>query len=190
MPRCSVADDWTEQARIASSRPERGEVPTASNKRLAEAYNEHFESLSRYALLLANGQQANAEDLVHEAFLGLLRASRAVTWPKDPRAYLFGALIRKDRARRRDAQRRGPEFWMAYAGLLQAKAPPPAGSELDDAERICRALEKLPAEQREVVLRVQAGLSFAEIAQALEVPQTTARSRYQTALEQLRGALK
>jgi RNA polymerase sigma-70 factor (ECF subfamily) len=56
--------------------------------------------------------------------------------------------------------------------------------------RIERALAALPLEQREVIaLKVDAGLTFAEIAEVTGVSPNTAASRYRYALEKLREHL-
>ena len=54
-----------------------------------------------------------------------------------------------------------------------------------------RALAWLPAEQREVLaLKVEGGLTFAEIGAALAISPHTAASRYRYALERLAGSLE
>jgi RNA polymerase sigma-70 factor (ECF subfamily) len=58
-------------------------------------------------------------------------------------------------------------------------------------ERLQRALAALPTEEREVIaLKIDGGLTFAEIAEVLGVSSNTAASRYRYALEKLRDALK
>ena len=60
----------------------------------------------------------------------------------------------------------------------------------ESMERVERAMDELPDAQREVViLRMLEELSFPEIAQALEISQNTAASRYRYALTKLREAL-
>ena len=63
----------------------------------------------------------------------------------------------------------------------------------DDQQRQMRieaALAQLPADQREVVvLKIWAGLTFMQIAQALEIPMNTVASRYRYALIRLETML-
>ena len=60
----------------------------------------------------------------------------------------------------------------------------------DIAARVTRAVEDLPAEQREVfLLRQQAGVPFKEIAKITGVSENTAKSRMRYALERLQTAL-
>jgi RNA polymerase sigma-70 factor (ECF subfamily) len=55
---------------------------------------------------------------------------------------------------------------------------------------IQEAMSKLQEVYREVVtLKTWGGLTFAEIAEALEIPANTAASRYRYGLEELRKAL-
>lgn len=56
--------------------------------------------------------------------------------------------------------------------------------------RVARALEKLPIEQREVVvLRLQGDMKFRQIAEMLDVSVNTAQSRYRYGMEKLRQLL-
>ena len=60
----------------------------------------------------------------------------------------------------------------------------------DIGERIVRAVETLPAEQREVfLLRTTAKVPFKEIAKMTGVPENTVKSRMRYALERLQEAL-
>lgn len=60
----------------------------------------------------------------------------------------------------------------------------------ETAEVLERELRRLPPDQREVlVLKFWGGLTFVEVATALDIPQGTAASRYRLALEALRDPL-
>jgi len=55
---------------------------------------------------------------------------------------------------------------------------------------VTRALEKLPLEQREiVVLRLQGDMKFHQIAAMLDISLNTAQSRYRYGMEKLRQLL-
>lgn len=78
----------------------------------------------------------------------------------------------------------------------ETEAPPSAGSPLQDAvagerrEQVGRALRGLPREQERVVrMSFFGGLSQREIADELELPLGTVKTRVRLALRKLRGAL-
>jgi RNA polymerase sigma-70 factor (ECF subfamily) len=64
---------------------------------------------------------------------------------------------------------------------------------VDDAEMTAlleREIQRLPDAQREVLtLKFWGGLTFAQVAETLDIPQGTAASRYRLALESLRQTL-
>lgn len=130
-----------------------------------------------------------AEDVVHDLFVELARMRQRLAAVADLDGYLFTmlrhAVGRKSKRRslaRRSLDRLGRER-LATGGF----ATSPAGSP-DDA--LAAAVSSLPAPQREVVaLKIDGGLTFAEIAAVLGVSVNTAASRYRYALEKLRVAL-
>jgi RNA polymerase sigma-70 factor (ECF subfamily) len=78
-------------------------------------------------------------------------------------------------------------------GKIAAKEADPGSRAVagDTANRIARAVATLPSEQKEVFLmRVQADLSFKEIAKAQKVSINTALARMQYALSKLRIVLR
>ncbi len=142
------------------------------------------------ALLLLARQwvpgRADAEDVVQEAFVRFWRSRRRVA---EPAAYLYACVRhcaldwlrgRRRRSTREQATAR-PEAETLFAGPL-----------VQDERRatIEAALRHLPENQREVlVMKVWGGLSFPQIAEALDVPANTAASRYRYALARLREQL-
>lgn len=75
----------------------------------------------------------------------------------------------------------------------ESEAPELFSGPLDDAEmaaQLEREIRRLPEAQREVLtLKFWGGLTFAEVATALDIPQGTAASRYRLALDTLRQTL-
>jgi RNA polymerase sigma-70 factor (ECF subfamily) len=144
-------------------------------------------SLRRYARGLTS-DRARADDLVQDT---LERAwSRARLWGgvTDMRAWLFGILhhLFVDRLR---GQRRSPEDDAGeYLPDSADRASPADRLELRDLER---ALQRLPAEQREVLLLVGVEeFSYQEAAGVLRVPIGTVMSRLSRARERLRAELE
>ncbi|MEO5722433.1 MAG: sigma-70 family RNA polymerase sigma factor [Chthoniobacterales bacterium] len=125
---------------------------------------------------------ADAEDIVQEAFVRFWRQQHSV----QNRALLFSAvrsiafdLLRKDARRaRREA--------VVVADAEHASAPQ-FDTTTDTQQALARAVDQLPAEQREVlVMKIWNELTFADIGSVLGISQNTAASRYRYAL----GALK
>lgn len=150
-------------------------------RELEKTYLEHRQGLYTLALSITRHPEA-AEDAVHEAFLRLCRRDAA---PRgDAVAYVFAA-VRNSAAdqRRRSGMRSDP------VPIFNGQAPDPA-AQAEKAElsrRLREALEGLPDEQREaVVLRVYAGLTFAQMAEVGNEPLQTVAARYRRALERLR----
>jgi RNA polymerase sigma-70 factor, ECF subfamily len=129
----------------------------------------------------------DAEDVVQDVFVALARSSRQVTEIDDIRAYLFAALRH---AAAKMASQRKPRL-LAQAEFEQQVATPETRMASDEAARLDRALRALPTEQRELVaLKIDGGLTFAQIAELLGISANTAASRYRYALEKLRADLK
>jgi len=131
--------------------------------------------------------------------------SRMVDRPDDARDVCQETFLRI--LRRSDAFREGARFstWMYQIALNSDDAPPREsaapetadthpGTALEAAERrraVQRALTRLPNDQREVLLlKEYEGLKFREIAEVLEVPESTVKSRMYAALDAMRASLE
>jgi RNA polymerase sigma-70 factor, ECF subfamily len=144
-------------------------------------YRESREALAGYFQRRHRAAQA-VEDLLHETFLRLLRRADRFREARSPRAYLFG-IARHVSA---DAWRRA-EPPAADGEALESVAAAAPDPRLAAAREVIAGLPALP---REILdLRFQHDLSYAEIAEALDVPVGTVRSRLHHAMRILRARL-
>ena len=122
-------------------------------------------------LALACGSQADAEEVVQEAFVRLLPRWSHVRGYADPEAWVRGTAFRLLSNRRRGRLSR-PDLGQVVAGDGPAEPPGP------DRVDVSRALGVLPPQQRHVVvLHHLAGLPVEQIAAELGVPVGTVKSR-------------
>ena len=147
-------------------------------------FDDHHLPLFRFAWRLT-GSTADAEDIVQECFLALLRPQCGF----DPgrtalRTYLFGAVRNQalNRLRRR-------EQGVARESMDQ-RTPETEALRDEMAEAVTSAIAELPETQREVLLLAHyEQLSLAEIAEITELEVTAVKSRLQRARATLRETL-
>lgn len=132
---------------------------------------------------------AEAEDVVHDLFVELARGRARLAAVVDLEAYVFTVLRNAVRRRGRRAAIDRRALVAIAAGRRATGAGVVAAAALPDDE-LATALAALPEVQREVVaLKIDGGLTFAEIAAVTGTSLNTAASRYRYALEKLRAAL-
>ncbi len=153
---------------------------------VAELYDRFGPALFRTARTLL-GRSDLAEDAVQETFVGLIRARIGLSDLENVRAYLFTALRHAAaKLRVRSARERS----VSPADMAEIAGPGPQPVDIDRAVRLESALRELPADQREVIaLKIDGGLTFAEVAACLSISPNTVASRYRYALEKLRDTL-
>jgi RNA polymerase sigma-70 factor (ECF subfamily) len=146
--------------------------------------------LRRYARALA-GNREDADDLVQDT---LERAwSRAALWRgvADMRAWLFGIMhnLHVDGVRRP----RVPTIGLGDGdgeGDADVAVPPAQGERLAVLD-LQAALDRLPLEQKEVLLLVALeDMAYAEVAEALGIPVGTVMSRLSRGRERLRALMQ
>ena len=127
---------------------------------------------------------ANAEELTQETFVALLRAATRYEPRALFRTYLYAIGFKILRAHRRKAA-----FRAAFLGQRNSTLDPAKKDATEASLWVRRAVEKLDPLDREIVmLREFEQLSYAEIADLLQLPLNTVRSRLfraRTALREL-----
>lgn len=148
-------------------------------------FDEHRLPLFRFAYRIT-GSISDAEDIVQECFLELLRPGCSYDAAVTPiRTYLFGvvrnqALKRLRHVATEPGERPSPPSASPEGRLLRI--------ELEEA--VARAVMALPEGMREaLVLAHYERMAIAEIARVMEIEPTTVKSRLQRARAQLRETL-
>jgi RNA polymerase sigma-70 factor (ECF subfamily) len=157
---------------------------------IARLYDEHAQPLYAFLLNLTR-DEADTRDLLQELFVKLARSPHLLAGIRAERAFLIrlahNAAI--DLMRRRGSRNRTKENFAAE--IISPFAPARDPDEKVFRENLAAALGELPEEQRAVVhLKLWEGLTFEEIAAALEIPPNTAASRYRYGLDKLRDRLR
>lgn len=145
-----------------------------------------LQSLYRYACYRL-GEREAAQDVIQELYLKL--HERELGEVKNVRCYLYRALSNCCTQQLRE--RRKVEYVDVTAlRNLQAEDITPTNFEQEQA-LIARLLAALPDEQSEVIrLHLHGECTFAEIAEILDIPLPTAKSRYRYGIEHLRKELQ
>src|SRR6266480_2480696 len=139
--------------------------------------------LRRYARALAR-DAARADDLVQSCLVRAIAKQHLWERGTNLRAWLFTILHNQHVNDVRHSVREGNTVELDEAPQLTVQSNAIPSLELRDLER---AIGKLPAEQREVILLVGLeGLAYEECATILNVPVGTVRSRLSRGRDQLR----
>jgi RNA polymerase sigma-70 factor (ECF subfamily) len=152
---------------------------------LRRLYEKYRHDLVGLAVTLAR-DKTSAEDAVHDAFVSFVRLSPRLRLRTSLRSYLLSAVANRVRSLNRAGARPVPPETGAQ------EEPPPEQTVLhtERSRLIDQALAQLPDDQREaVILHLQVGMKFREIANSQEVSINTIQSRYRYGLEKLRSLL-
>lgn len=163
---------------------------TTNLSELSGLVERHYAELYRYARRLS-GSQADAEDLVQEAFLTLQAKGGQVRDPAARRAWLFrvvrNAYLQRVRSPAHAATGRLSDDLLR--DLCDPASLEPEALDFD-GEALQQALLQLPEEYRSaLLLHYFRGLACREIAQQLRVPLGTVLSRISRGKAALRGLL-
>ncbi len=157
-----VGDSFDDGAAIAASQHE--------PERFRVVFDRHYERVRRYAWARIG---SCGEDLAAEAFaIAFERRDRYDTERADAGPWLLGIATNLIRSRYRQEQRRLRT--LAALGHERAQTPDGAG----DSSAIAGALKRLHRRDLDVLtLYALEDLSYAQIAEALGIPEGTVRSR-------------
>lgn len=164
--------------------------PSSGGSESMEQIVDRFERpLLAYATRMLRGDRQSAQDAVQETFLRLCRADRSQIEERLA-AWLFTVC----RTRVIDMQRIQQKKPVAFEGVDEVVVDPvPTAQELacegEENRRLGELIEKLSSRQQEVLrLRMQAGLSYREIAEATGLTVTNVGFHLHAAVRRLRTA--
>jgi RNA polymerase sigma-70 factor (ECF subfamily) len=160
---------------------------------LYSRYSTSVFSLARYMLR----QEALAEEATQDIFLNIwLKAGSYRTDRGEPRAWIMSVAHHKVidliRARRRAITMTDPKDYETLDLLPSGQVPTDEEAERNlERERIRRALQVLPeAQQQVIILAYFEGYSQSEIAERLNQPLGTVKTRVRLAMQKLRAELE
>jgi len=155
-------------------------------------FKRYWPPLVGYSLGIV-GAVDDAEDVVQDTFAGVWRHRLRWTSSGSVSAYLYRITRNLSLNRRRNAQ--VERTWKDQRGKEAIQAVPPR-TPLEDlnanslSRKVDAAIEALPERRREIfILSRYHGLTYREIADAMEISPQTVANQMGTALVKLRGAL-
>jgi RNA polymerase sigma-70 factor, ECF subfamily len=179
-----------------------GDEPRLSKEGFVEEALPWLDAVYRFSLRLTDGDRATAEDLAQETFLRAYRFWHTYEGGTRAKSWLFTIcrntfLHERDRARnqrerpRADLDPRTEE--LASASAFQAEAGGPEREFFDALidDQVVEAIDDLPDDFREVLVLSDLGdLKYAEIAEVLDIPVGTVKSRLFRARKLLQERLR
>ena len=161
-------------------------------RELERLYDEHAQALFAFLLNLTR-DEADTRDLLQEGFGKLCRPPELLQHVREPRSFRIrlahNAAI--DLIRLRDTRRKYHDQLGEQLERVSAFAPADDPDEQAFRTALNQALGELPPDQRAVLhLKLWEGLTFEQIAGALEISPNTAASRYRYGLDKLRDQLR
>jgi RNA polymerase sigma-70 factor (ECF subfamily) len=161
-----------------------------SESDLQRLYDEHAQALFAFLLNFTRDED-DTHDVLQEIFVRLARQPDLLCGARQERAFLIrlahNAAI--DLMRRRGTREKYHEQFGGERTSVFASANDP--DEQSFRQALASALGDLPTDQRAVVhLKLWEGLTFEQIAAALDIPANTAASRYRYGLDKLRERLR
>ncbi len=174
---------------VAGNPPPLQESSTAVSLDLEQVVQEHLPRLYRAALLLC-GDPWEADDLAQEVFLVAARSPERFQGRSAPYTWLYGILLNLCRRRHRKVRLHRRKLQVLRQQQVSHE-PAVAAARLEQQElegSLWALVARLPEAQREaVVLRFGEQLKYEEIAQIMQCPLGTVKSRLYHALRTLRG---
>lgn len=177
----------TAEAGYESDRALAAAIAGGSSDALAHAYDAHHDAVRAFSRRLL-GDEASAEDLVHDVFVALPDVVGRFEGRASLRTFILSIAVNHARnARRARARRLGAFERLHVEPKNEQESPEELGERRELAEMLGRMLDELPIEQRVVVvLCIVEERTSTEAAEIAGVPEATVRTRLFHARRKLR----
>jgi RNA polymerase sigma factor (sigma-70 family) len=162
------------------------------NAALEELVKRWQARLFRHAMHLTERQDV-AWDMVQESWLAIVRGLRKLDDPASFPKWAYRIVSNKcaDWTRRQQRQRKLTDAVASHAVAQSADEPFDEITAEDDVARLRQAMRQMPGNQRAILSMCYLdGMSLREIADVLDIPKGTVKSRLFHAREQLRLVLE
>ncbi|MCK4999818.1 MAG: RNA polymerase sigma factor [Anaerohalosphaera sp.] len=160
-----------------------------SSSALQRIYEKYHAYLLTLATALLNDVNS-AEDVVHDFFVSFAQSADSLKQGGSLKWYLATCVANRARDRMRAAKRQAVSIDYAQSMCSDANAPESSAICNEELQLLNGALEKLPYEQKEVViLHARGQMKFRAIAKLQNVSIKTVQSRYRYGLDKLRVIL-
>lgn len=167
-----------------------GQLKRGDNEALRQIYMEYKDNLLTIAVSLLHDPEA-AEDVLHDVFVSFAGVVGGLRLRGTLRNYLVASVVNRARDLYRKARHHLVELDEAGQVPADSEGPGQTAAYNEEAERLTGALAQLPPDQREtIVLHLNAGMKFKEIAEMQGIPISTVQGRYRYGLDKLRTVLK
>ena len=156
---------------------------------LRRIYEKYGHGLLTMATALV-GDVGPAEDILHDVFLSFARGISDFELTGSLKGYLAKCVANCARDTLRARERERALLSEIEPGTWGSRKPDEIFAADEQSRRLANALNKLPPEQREViVLHLHGGLKLGEIGSLQGVSVNTVKGRYRYGLEKLRSIL-
>ncbi|MBA7485101.1 ECF RNA polymerase sigma factor SigW [subsurface metagenome] len=156
---------------------------------LRQIYMEYKDNLLTIAVSLLHDVGA-AEDVLHDVFVSFAAGVGRIELRVSLRNYLTASIVNRVRDRFRKKKHHVVELDKVGQISSDSNGPEQLVIFAEQSQLLADALFQLPLEQREtIVLHLNGGLKFKEIANVQHIPVSTVQGRYRYGINKLRTIL-
>ena len=156
---------------------------------LCSIYKKYKNNMLALAMTLSNDKSI-AEDIIHDCFVSFANCGRKLKLKSSLKSYLLVSVANRVRNSGRDKIKSAIDIDEIEIADSNSNQPQRQAMNNERVTKINSALHQLPYEQQEIIiLHLQSGLKFKEIAKSQNVSINTIQSRYRYGIDKLRSML-